>query len=212
MKHSRKLLELFLSGFFLVAPLSGKAQTTTNTWPGFTGLNVGPITNDCKINIVRKPQYNVTATSSENGIVVGDTNKWFWFEDQASITGIPSDHYKFSHWTGVPEGTSTNNPYTFTVTNACQGITANFVAKTNVFEDIQFYSMKMASWDRIALELAETSSLTNYHVYSSSNLMDNFWSELTNSPKTGTGSNLFFEVQLNDKIREFYRAKNSREE
>ena len=77
------------------------------------------------------PTYNVTATvnPAETGSVEGA--KEYKQGEQATLTATPAEGYEFVNWTKGEEKVSTENPYTFAVTENVT-LVANFVKNATV--------------------------------------------------------------------------------
>ena len=131
-----------LAGSLLTSGLEARADTTTNSWPGITNVYAGPVTNNCKVSVVRTPEYKILASAGAGGTVSGTTNSWCKTNDAVSLSYSGSTGYELDHWTNVPSSvtaTSSNINWNLTDANAkpWTNVTAISKAKTYnfVFED-----------------------------------------------------------------------------
>lgn len=109
MKFNKGLISVLTGALIGIFGLESKTQaaTTTNVWPGITNVYAGPITNNCTIRVIRKPEYKVNV-NSQNGVITGDANDFYPSGRQCAITNTPSTGYHFAGWMGDTNGCTIN--------------------------------------------------------------------------------------------------------
>jgi hypothetical protein len=196
-----------LLGFSLMLPNNGNAQNLESVTFNSTTNNASIVWDaSCWAT-----QYVINANSSEHGTIEldgVDSDNYADSGKEITLNAIPDEHYKFSGWQGLPYGSDTNaNPVSFPVNEAYE-ISANFVLRQQIIEDVGFSSVK-PKINSLELTIPNTYTDSMYSVWYSTNLLDSVWN--FRDEKAGNGTNLIFNFDLEDIIG-FFRGKRTYEE
>lgn len=151
--------------------LEARAGTITNNWPGFTNLNVGPITNNCIVNVVRQPEYWISASSDGNGTINGTNGIYSPTNGYVGLSITLSTGYDLDTWTNVPSSvtkTATNINWTLNNSNAKPW--------TNVFAITKLKKFNFRFID--AINSVDSTTSENYNT----NIIKSVPQYITNSP------------------------------
>lgn len=181
-------------------------------------FSYGPVTENTVLIPIESTEYLVQASSSVGGTVQVNGDKLEdWIEEGSNVTLMASanENYNFVGWSGLPDNLDTNSSFCcFSVNDVYTNILANFVPKRTITNDV---SLSISpDLNQINLEILSTYSSRVYHIYGSTNLLNdsaNSWIEKTNKVGTGsqTSSNLIFNLPM-ENLQEFFRAKETYQE